>query len=158
MLALNVYSAMCYHKLDYYDVSQEMLATYVQMHPDSIMATNLKACNNYRLYSGKAAEAELKQLMDQLSSNYVFGQEIIKHNLVIFRNGDGALQVLPGLIGIIPEAKLNLAIYHLKHGNYDAFHLHGVCTGTFKWCLDDAFIILAFPFVKIPNIIPWTRI
>ena len=108
---------MCYHKLDYYDVSQEMLATYVQMHPDSIMATNLKACNNYRLYSGKAAEAELKQLMDQLSSNYVFGQEIIKHNLVIFRNGDGALQVLPGLIGIIPEAKLNLAIYHLKHSN-----------------------------------------
>lgn len=116
MLALNVYTAMCYHKLDYYDVSQEMLATYVQMHPDSIMATNLKACNNYRLYSGKAAEAELKQLMDQLSSNYVFGQEIIKHNIVIFRNGDGALQVLPSLIGIIPEAKLNLAVYHLKHG------------------------------------------
>ena len=116
MLALNVYSAMCYHKLDYYDVSQEMLASYVQMHPDSIMATNLKACNNYRLYGGKAAEAELKHLMDQLSSNFVFGQDIIRHNLVIFRNGEGALQVFPSLIGVIPEAKLNLAIYHLKHG------------------------------------------
>ena len=35
----------------------------------------------------------------------------------MFRNGEGALQVLPPLLGVIPEAKLNLAIYHLKHGN-----------------------------------------
>lgn len=116
MLALNVYMALCYHKLDYYDVSQEMLAGYVQMHPDSIMATNLKACNNYRLYSGKAAEAEVKILIDQMSPGLVFGEDIIRHNLVIFRNGEGALQVLPSLIGVIPEAKLNLAIYYLRHG------------------------------------------
>jgi intraflagellar transport protein 56 len=119
MLALNVYSAMCYHKLDYYDISQEMLASYVQMFPSSVMATNLKACNNYRLYGGKAAEAELKHLTDQLSPNFVFGQDIIQHNLVIFRNGEGALQVFPNLIGIIPEAKLNLAIYYLRHDNAD---------------------------------------
>ena len=29
-LALNVYVALCYYKLDYYDVSQEVLATYLQ--------------------------------------------------------------------------------------------------------------------------------
>lgn len=56
MLALNVYLAMCYHKLDYYDVSQEVLAGYVQNHPDSAIAINLKACNYYKLYNGKAAE------------------------------------------------------------------------------------------------------
>lgn len=56
MLALNVYLAMCYHKLDYYDVSQEVLAGYVQQHPDSVVAINLKACNYYKLYNGKAAE------------------------------------------------------------------------------------------------------
>ena len=56
MLALNVYLAMCYHKLDYYDVSQEVLAGYVQQHPDSAVAINLKACNYYKLYNGKAAE------------------------------------------------------------------------------------------------------
>lgn len=56
MLALNVYLAMCYHKLDYYDVSQEVLASYVQQHPDSVVAINLKACNYYKLYNGKAAE------------------------------------------------------------------------------------------------------
>ena len=56
MLALNVYLAMCYHKLDYYDVSQEVLAGYVQQHSDSAVAINLKACNYYKLYNGKAAE------------------------------------------------------------------------------------------------------
>lgn len=55
-LALNVYVALCYYKLDYYDVSQEVLAVYLQQIPDSTIALNLKACNHFRLYNGKAAE------------------------------------------------------------------------------------------------------
>lgn len=55
-LALNVYVALCYYKLDYYDVSQEVLAVYLQQFADSAIAINLKACNHYRLYNGKAAE------------------------------------------------------------------------------------------------------
>lgn len=55
-LALKVYVALCYYKLDYYDVSQEVLAVYLQNIPDSTTALNLKACNHYRLYNGKAAE------------------------------------------------------------------------------------------------------
>ena len=35
---------------------------------------------------------------------------------VIFRGGEGALQVLPPLLGVVGEARLNLAIYHLKQG------------------------------------------
>ena len=35
---------------------------------------------------------------------------------MIFRSGEGALQVLPQLLGVVPEARLNLAIYYLKHG------------------------------------------
>ncbi len=62
MLALNVYLAMCYHKLDYYDVSQEVLAGYVQQHPDSVVAINLKACNFFKLYNGKAAEVSIEQV------------------------------------------------------------------------------------------------
>ena len=55
-LALKVYVALCYYKLDYYDVSQEVLAVYLQSIPDSTIALNLKACNHFRLYNGKAAE------------------------------------------------------------------------------------------------------
>jgi intraflagellar transport protein 56 len=111
-LALNVYVAMCYYKLDYYDVSLEILAIYLQSFPDSAVAINLKACNHFRLYNGTAAESELKVLSDQgvnLNDN-----DLVKHNLVVFLKGERALQVLPGMVDFVPEAKLNLVIYHLR--------------------------------------------
>lgn len=58
--AINIYVALCYYKMDYYDVSLEILAVYLGLYPDSIVSVNLKACNHYQLYNGKAAEAELK--------------------------------------------------------------------------------------------------
>ncbi|KAM9325585.1 intraflagellar transport protein 56 isoform 2-T2 [Gastrophryne carolinensis] len=123
-LALNVYVALCYYKLDYYDVSQEVLAMYLQQVPDSTIALNLKACNHFRLYNGKAAETELKSLMDSTSSSFEFAKELIKHNLVVFRAGEGALQVLPPLVDAIPEARLNLVIYYLRQDDVqEAFNL-----------------------------------
>ncbi|XP_012984831.3 intraflagellar transport protein 56 [Melopsittacus undulatus] len=123
-LALNVYVALCYYKLDYYDVSQEVLAVYLQQVPDSTIALNLKACNHFRLYNGKAAEAELKNLIENASSSFEFGKELIKHNLVVFRGGEGALQVLPPLVDVIPEARLNLVIYYLRQDDVqEAYNL-----------------------------------
>ena len=75
---------------------------------------HLKACNHFKLYNGKAAEQELKTLQEQASSSFSFGQDLIQHNLVVFRNGEGALQTLPPLVDVIPEARLNLVIYLLK--------------------------------------------
>ncbi|XP_011850858.1 PREDICTED: intraflagellar transport protein 56 isoform X1 [Mandrillus leucophaeus] len=123
-LALNVYVALCYYKLDYYDVSQEVLAVYLQQIPDSTIALNLKACNHFRLYNGRAAEAELKSLMDNTSSSFEFAKELIRHNLVVFRGGEGALQVLPPLVDVIPEARLNLVIYYLRQDDVqEAYNL-----------------------------------
>uniref|UniRef100_A0A671TIH1 Intraflagellar transport protein 56 n=1 Tax=Sparus aurata TaxID=8175 RepID=A0A671TIH1_SPAAU len=122
-LALKVYVALCYYKLDYYDVSQEVLAVYLQSMPDSTIALNLKACNHFRLYNGKAAEAELKNLIDISSCSFEFAKELIRHNLVVFRGGEGALQVLPPLIDVIPEARLNLVIYYLRQDNVRFFLL-----------------------------------
>lgn len=113
-IALNAYIAMCYYKLDYYEVSLEILAVYLQARPLSPAAINLKACNHFRLYNGKAAEAELKALADQGFS--IDNNVLMRHNLVVFRNGENALRVFPPLIDIIPEAKLNLVIYHLRQG------------------------------------------
>ncbi|GFS04740.1 intraflagellar transport protein 56, partial [Elysia marginata] len=122
--ALNVYVALCYYKLDYYDVSQEVLAVYLQQFQDSAVALNLKACNHFRLYNGKAAEAELKALQEMASPSFQFAQDLIKHNQVVFRNGDGSLQVLPPLIDVIPEARLNLVIYFLKQDDVpEAYNL-----------------------------------
>lgn len=115
-LALQVYVALCYYKLDYYDVSLEILGPYLATHQDSAIAINLKACNNFKLYDGKSAEAELKGMKDVLSaSSQNLDNALIKHNTVVFRKGENALQILPPLIDDIPEARLNLVIYHLKH-------------------------------------------
>ncbi|XP_012283614.1 intraflagellar transport protein 56 [Orussus abietinus] len=123
-LALNVYVALCYYKLDYYDVAQEVLQVYLQKYPDSAIATNLKACNHFRLYNGSAAQAEMKQLVDKISNSFSFGHDLIRHNIVVFRGGEGALQVLPSLVDVIPEARLNLVIYYLKQDEIgEAFEL-----------------------------------
>ena len=81
-MAINVYVAMCYYKLDYYDVSQEVLAVYLQNFPDSVVGINLKACNHFRLYNGKAAEIELNSLTEKITCHFQFAEDLIKHNLV----------------------------------------------------------------------------
>lgn len=45
--ALNVYIALCYYKMDYYDVSLEILQSFLNQNPSSVMGINLKACNQY---------------------------------------------------------------------------------------------------------------
>ncbi len=60
----------------------------------------------------------------RLASSSSPDNALLKHNLVVFRNGENALQVLPPLLDIIPEARLNLVIYYLKHGEIiEAFNL-----------------------------------
>lgn len=115
-LALNIYIAMCYYKLDYFDISQEVLDVYLTKHSDSIVAINLKACNRFRLFDGRAAEGFVRSL-DNGSNSGSFGSDLVRHNLVVFRGGEGALQVFPGLLDIVPEARLNLAIYYLRGGD-----------------------------------------
>ena len=38
----------------------------------------------------------------------------VLHEVEIFRSGEGALQVLPKLMDVVPEARLNLVIYYLR--------------------------------------------
>ncbi|CAK8695657.1 unnamed protein product [Clavelina lepadiformis] len=121
--ALQIYAALCAYKLEYYEYCIDHLAEYLQYYPDSAIASNLKACVHFRLYDGKAAEGELKHYLD-VASPSAFGSEFINHNKVIFRRGESALQILPPLVGIIPEAKLNLALYYFTQEEYlEAFQL-----------------------------------
>ena len=114
-VALNVYIALCYSKLDYYDVSLEILSVYLQAFPDSSFAVNLKACNQFKLFNGRSAENELKTLQEFGKS--LIEESLIKHNSCVFRDGENAMQALPKLIDLIPEARLNLIVYHLRSGD-----------------------------------------
>jgi intraflagellar transport protein 56 len=67
---------------------------------------------------------ELKNLLENASLSFSFAKELFKHNLVVFGNGEGALQTLQPLVDVIPEARLNLVIYYLKQGNvHEAYEL-----------------------------------
>uniref|UniRef100_H3G8C9 Uncharacterized protein n=1 Tax=Phytophthora ramorum TaxID=164328 RepID=H3G8C9_PHYRM len=112
-IALNVYVAMCYYKLDYYDVSLEIMQAYLQAFPDSVVAVNVKACNQFKLYNGAAAKDEIKTLTDR---GYNIEQnDLVSHNMVVFEDGQNALRVLLQFVDALPEARLNLVVYYLKH-------------------------------------------
>ena len=90
--AINIYVALCYYKMDYYDVSLEILNVYLNLYADSIVGVNLRACNNFQLYNGKAAEAEFKPLQNSATSGNVFqDNDLLRHNQVVFRGGENAL-------------------------------------------------------------------
>ncbi|KAF1793113.1 Tetratricopeptide-like helical domain [Phytophthora cactorum] len=93
-IALNVYVAMCYYKLDYYDVSLEIMQAYLQAFPDSVVAVNVKASKD-----------EIKTLTDR---GYNIEQKIFS----------------PQFVDALPEARLNLVVYYLKHDKLqDAYDL-----------------------------------
>ncbi|KAJ7283047.1 hypothetical protein O6H91_Y351200 [Diphasiastrum complanatum] len=100
VLALNVYIALCYYKLDKFDVSMELLNKYLQ------------ACNTFRLFNGKSAEAIASAVADRARSAY--DTNVLNHNLVVYRNGNGSLQVFPPLVDILPEARINLVTYYMR--------------------------------------------
>jgi intraflagellar transport protein 56 len=114
--AVNIYIALCYYKLEYFDVSLEILTGYESFNPESIFAANLKACNNYQLCNGKNAEESLKAIRQKFKrGDLVSESDLLKHNLVVFRNGENAMQTLPLLFDAFPETRLNMVIYNLKN-------------------------------------------
>jgi intraflagellar transport protein 56 len=117
-LALNVYLAICYFKMDCFDLSLEALDLYSRAFPDSTLAANIKACNVFRLCEdGKAA---LEVIEAHCNGNSNKENSLIAHNAVVFQDGQTALKVWPGLVGKVPEARLNLAIYFLRQGETEA--------------------------------------
>lgn len=89
-----------------------------QAHPTSTLAKNLRACNNFRLYNGRVATDELRStdfLEKHMSSN-----DLLLHNSVVFNNGQKAPQVLPRLLDVIPEAKINLVIHYLRNDEIES--------------------------------------
>ena len=113
-VAVHVPLAMCYYQLEDYDAANDTLMIYTQSHPDSLAAANLRACNAFLLFNGKAAEAELGSLIERGVSIERHG--LMRHNMTVFRGGEHALRVLPPLVaaGATPEAKLNLIVYHIR--------------------------------------------
>lgn len=67
-----------------------MLAVYLQQVPDSTIALNLKACNHFRLYNGKAAEVSV----GQSSPLFLFKIPYIFLSVLISKVDNGAYLVM----------------------------------------------------------------
>ncbi|EQC36439.1 hypothetical protein SDRG_05896 [Saprolegnia diclina VS20] len=117
--AVQVYLAMCYYNLEFYDVSLEMLNNYLSLDPHSVVAQNLRACNVYHLTDGFVAEQSVA-----LSAHVHKTHVLLEHNIMAFRDTEYRLAVWTSLFGIVPEALLNAAIFHLKQRQMRlAYHL-----------------------------------
>lgn len=92
-IALNYYLALCCYQLDETDLALEFINYYIHCYPDSASALNLKIAINFKCF-GKIKEPDLKELQDLYSSPLKTTNDLIKHNLVVFRNGEGAIQVI----------------------------------------------------------------
>ncbi len=110
--AVNLYMAMAHYRLDFYDMSLEVLQKYLQQWDRSLAAVNLNACNTYRLYGGADAQAALAPYIEKEPA--LGRMPLIRHNTVVFNDGQSADKILPDLFGAVPEAKLNLVIYYVR--------------------------------------------
>lgn len=121
--AVNVYLAMCYYKLEYFDIALDLVNHYLTSHKDSVIANNLKAALEYNSTGNdKAAQSYIVALQDQCKSNtanIIEENDLLRHNMAVFDNdettGSNKLKIFSNLIDIIPESKLNLIIYYLRN-------------------------------------------
>ena len=57
--ALNIYLAMAYYKLEFFDIACDLVNHYLSIHPDSIIANNLKAAIEYNSTGNDKAAKEM---------------------------------------------------------------------------------------------------
>ena len=82
------------------------------------MQENFRAYNKYHLYNGAAALDVYNEALVQ-QDTILNQNSLLRHNSVVFSEGEKSFQYLPPLIGDIREARLNLAIFHLRNGNFE---------------------------------------
>ena len=120
--ALNIYLAMCYYKLEFYDISLDLVNHYLTIHSDSIVANNLKAAIEYSSTGNDKAAKEIILNLQNItkSSDIIEDNDLLKHNLAVFDNEPDSkynkLKIFSNLLDIIPEARQNLIIYYLRNG------------------------------------------
>jgi intraflagellar transport protein 56 len=131
--ALNIYLAMCYYKLEYFDIALDLVNHYLSIHKDSVVANNLKAAIEYNSTGNdKAAQMHIQNLQEmcknKTSNNLIEESDLLRHNMAVFDNEDSSnsnkLKVFSNLVDVIPESKLNLIIYYLRNDQVNqAFNL-----------------------------------
>lgn len=120
--ALNIYLAMCYYKLEFYDIALDLVNHYLANYKSSVVAQNLKAAIEYNSTGNYRAAQNIILSLQEYSKteNVIENDDLLKHNMTVFDNDENTsfhnkLKVFNSLVDVVPEAKLNLIIYYLKN-------------------------------------------
>ncbi|KAI3383089.1 hypothetical protein SNEBB_006666 [Seison nebaliae] len=117
--ALNIYIALCYYKIDSYEMSMELLNSSIPRNDVSLTASILKAAVQYRLYGPEQALKEMNMLQDTWPDDIAYGKPLIKHNIAVYEAQEDAITTFDSALEEIPEARLNATIYHVQHDKID---------------------------------------
>lgn len=119
--SINIYLALCYYKLEFYEIALDLVNHYLSIYRDSVIANNLKAAIEYNSTGNdKAAQSYLLAIQDMCKNkNLLEEDDLLRHNMAVFDNDENSssnkLKVFSNLVDIIPEAKINLIIYYLRN-------------------------------------------
>eukprot|EP00918_Siedleckia_nematoides_P092356 GHVU01202861.1.p1 GENE.GHVU01202861.1~~GHVU01202861.1.p1 ORF type:complete len:451 (+),score=83.28 GHVU01202861.1:248-1600(+) len=111
--ALTVYYAMVLFLKEDYSKALEVAQKYQKSHQSATVQSLIAACT-YFLEGSTAAHALLTIFLKRSNEELSQQSDIIRHNAFIFDDANSAFSSLTPLVGIIPEARLNLAICYLR--------------------------------------------
>lgn len=92
--AVKFYLALCYSKLEFFDMALEQIEAYLERCPDSICGVNLKSCILYKLSGPSEAKKTLQSVYKQTCSSADQSDILTLHNMAVFGHGSNALEVL----------------------------------------------------------------
>lgn len=127
--ALNIYLAMCYYKLEFFDIALDLVNHYLSNYKTSIVATNLKSAIEYNSSGNcKASQSFILSLQESSKiGNIIENDDLLRHNMAVYDSDDSPLynklKVFSSLSDILPEAKLNLIIYYLRNDQVQQAYL-----------------------------------
>jgi intraflagellar transport protein 56 len=124
-LAVNIYIGMCRFKLDQFEEANKAADIYLSSVSDSAVGLNLKACAYFHLFDTEVesvSEAQILQIRKFSSASYGFAEDLIDHNICVFRGGDDGFTVFPKIKNSIPEAKFNLAVLYMRESSPSEAH------------------------------------
>jgi intraflagellar transport protein 56 len=116
-LALYIYIGMCQFKLDQFQEANQSADVYLAKISDSAVGLNLKACAYFHIFDTEIeslSEAQILQIHKFGSASYRFADDLIAHNLCVFRGGVDGFNLFPKLLSSIPEARFNLAVLYMR--------------------------------------------
>ncbi|GMR36448.1 hypothetical protein PMAYCL1PPCAC_06643, partial [Pristionchus mayeri] len=114
MIALNFYIALAEFKQESYVPAEMFVKRFLHHYPDSPAGLNLY--NSIKFRAGKPVNVDTSII----NNLYPAAKVLFQHNHVIFTGGTNVMQVLPTLVDEVPEARINIALYHLNREDYES--------------------------------------